>query len=378
MKQILVWWTMILAVTCEAQMQWWPTEVSATSGVWLAEGDMRDVVEAPAFGGYAGWMTRATNGWAAFFGGVEHGGFVGVHRIGSSLYGWQPQIGWTLRTGQTRLVGWSFSTGLAYNSAVYNVEEPDPRMEAVGSHLNALVRLGITVANDSPISLGLGILHTSNGGLRRPNKGINTPQAKLIVRLVETPRRRVYMDGATPKNFRSAVGLGLGGRDHAAYGGHIYGVQELFAQTTYVLSPRYGLTAQAAVVHHGALRADPNTDAPSDTLAANVLHRLQPGVSAGWSWMFGRARLDLIKGAVLVNPTPGFIHGYNKAQLFLSVHPTLDAFVSLRFTDWRADYVSAGVALRWGSSERNATPVPNGTSEVATFGRGMRYTCGGQ
>ena len=358
MKQVLVWWTMVLAVTCEAQMQWWPTEVSATSGVWLAEGDMRDVVEAPAFGGYAGWMTRATNGWTAFFGGVEHGGFVGVHRIGSSLYGWQPQIGWTLRTGQTRLVGWSFSTGLAYNSTVYNVEEPDPRMEAVGSHLNALVRLGITVANDSPISLGLGILHTSNGGVRRPNKGINTPQAKLIVRLVETPRRRVYMDGATPKNFRSAVGLGLGGRDHAAYGGHIYGVQELFAQTTYVVSPRYGLTAQAAVVHHGALRADPNTDAPSDTLAANVLDRLQPGLSAGWSWMFGRARLDLIKGAVLVNPTPGFIHGYNKAQLFLSVHPTLDAFVSLRFTDWRADYVSAGVALRWGSSERECHTCP--------------------
>ena len=170
MKQVLVWWTMVLAVTCEAQMQWWPTEVSATSGVWLAEGDMRDVVEAPAFGGYAGWMTRATNGWAAFFGGVEHGGFVGVHRIGSSLYGWQPQIGWTLRTGQTRLVGWSFSTGLAYNSTVYNAEEPDPRMEAVGSHLNALVRLGITVANDSPISLGLGILHTSNGGFVAPTR----------------------------------------------------------------------------------------------------------------------------------------------------------------------------------------------------------------
>ena len=202
MKKILVWWTMILAVTCEAQMQWWPTEVSATSGVWLAEGDMRDVVEAPAFGGYAGWMTRATNGWAAFFGGVEHGGFVGVHRIGSSLYGWQPQIGWTLRTGQTRLVGWSFSTGLAYNSAVYNVEEPDPRMEAVGSHLNALVRLGITVANDSPVGLGLGILH-EQWWIGAPTRASTAAGSSLFAssrRLVD-----VYMDGATPKNFRSAL-----------------------------------------------------------------------------------------------------------------------------------------------------------------------------
>ena len=213
--------------SAQAQMQWWPTEVSATSGVWVAEGDMQDVVESAAFGAHVGWMTRATNGWAAFFGGVEHGGFVGMHRIGSSQYGWQPQLGWTLRTGQTRLVGWSFSTGLAYNSRVYNPEEPNPDLIAVGSHLNGLIRLGITVANDSPISLGLGILHTSNGGLRRPNKGINTPHAKLIVRVAETPRRKVYMDGADPRQWRHAVGLGIGGRDHGAYGGHIYGVQEL-------------------------------------------------------------------------------------------------------------------------------------------------------
>tara|TARA_B100000524_G_scaffold288837_1_gene163876 strand:- start:4570 stop:5673 length:1104 start_codon:yes stop_codon:yes gene_type:complete len=344
--------------SAQAQMHWWPTEISATSGVWVAEGDMQDVVESAAFGAHVGWMTRATNGWAAFFGGVEHGGFVGMHRIGSSLYGWQPQLGWTLRTGQTRLVGWSFSTGLAYNSRVYNPEEPNPDLVAVGSHLNGLIRLGITVANDSPISLGLGILHTSNGGLRRPNKGINTPHAKLIVRVAETPRRKVYMDGADPRQWRHAVGLGIGGRDHGAYGGHVYGVQELFAQSTYVLSPRHGVTAQAALVHHGALRADDNTDAPSDSEATNPLDRLQPGLSAGWSWLFGRARLDLIKGGVFLHPTPGFSKGYNKAQVFLSVHSALDVFVSLRFTDWRADYVSAGVALRWGTSERECNTCP--------------------
>ncbi len=341
----------------EAQMQWWPTEVRTSSGVWLAEGDMRDAVDGTAFGGYAAWMTRASNGWAAFFGGVEHGGFVGMHRIGASSYGWQPQLGWTLRTGQTRLVGWSFSTGLAYNTKIYN-PETSPDLEAVGSHFNGLVRLGVTVANDSPLSLGVGILHTSNGALRRPNKGINTPQAQLTFRLGETPRRSVYMDGAQTLKFRSNVGLALGGRDHGGYGGHVYGVQEVLAQTSFVWSPRYAVTAQGSVVHHGALRADPATDAPSDTLASHVLDRLQPGLCVGWSWLFGRARLDLLKGGVLLNPTPGFVQGFNKAQLFLSVHPNLDVFASLRFTDWRADYVSAGVALRWGNSDRDCRECP--------------------
>ena len=80
------------------------------------------------------------------------------------------------------------------------------------------------------------MLHTSNGALRRPNKGINTPHAQLVFRLVETPRKKVYMDGAEARTWRSAVGVALGGRDHGGYGGHIYGVQEMFAQTSYVLT----------------------------------------------------------------------------------------------------------------------------------------------
>ena len=88
------------------------------------------------------------------------------------------------------------------------------------------------------------------------------------------------------------------------------------------------------------------------------MDRLQPGLSAGWSWMFGRARLDLLKGGVLINPTPGFAKGYNKAQFFMSVHPNLDVFVALRFSDWRADFLSGGIALRWGRSEKECLSCP--------------------
>ena len=59
-----------------AQMQWWPTEVGGHAGAWLAEGDMQDAVDGSP-GVHAAWMTKATNGWAAF-GGIEHQGFVGM------------------------------------------------------------------------------------------------------------------------------------------------------------------------------------------------------------------------------------------------------------------------------------------------------------
>ena len=154
------------------------------------------------------------------------------------------------------------------------------------------------------------------------------------------------------------LGLGLGGRDHGPYGGHVFGVQELFAQSTFVWSPRVGLTAQLALAHHGALRADPNSGEPSDTLATSVEDRLQPGWSVGWTWLFGRARLDLLKGGVLDNPTPGFKTRYNKAQILMAVHPSLDVFAALRFSHWRADYVAAGIALRWGRSQKECISCP--------------------
>ncbi len=341
----------------QAQVQWWPTEVALTTGRWVTEQDMQGQVDGMALGAQVAWMTRATNGWAAFFNGVEHGGFVGIHRIGASAYGLQGQAGWTVRTNQTRLVGWSFTGGLAYNPMVYHPEDARDLI-AVGSNWNGLVRLGLTLANDSRVSLGLGLSHTSNGALRRPNKGINTPHARLIVRPTAVPNRRVFADGAQMGAWSHVLGLGVGGRDHGPYGGHVFGVQELFAQSTFVWSPRVGLTAQLALAHHGALRADPNTGEPSDTLATSVEDRLQPGWSVGWTWLFGRARLDLLKGGVLDNPTPGFKTRYNKAQILMAVHPSLDVFASLRFSHWRADYVSAGIALRWGRSEKECISCP--------------------
>ena len=52
MKRHVVMLMLVLAGfgSAHAQVQWWPTEVSATSGIWVAEGDMREGVESPSFG----------------------------------------------------------------------------------------------------------------------------------------------------------------------------------------------------------------------------------------------------------------------------------------------------------------------------------------
>ena len=360
-KESKLRWVCLLLLSCvfvgaHGQVHWWPTEVGASTGYWLTKVSMRDVPDGAAYGGHFGWMTKATNGWAAGSGGIEHGGFVGIHNTGAEEYGWQPQAGWTLRTGLTRLVGWSFSAGVAYNQNIYD-EVSAPDLEAVGSHWNALARLGITIANDSRMSLGLGILHTSNGAIKRPNLGINTPQANLVVRLVETPKRSVALDVAERGTWRHAVALGFGARDQFRVGDAL-GVQEVFAQSSYVRSHRYAWTGQVSLVHHGAVGAVHPDDAAEDSSVVTVLDRLQPNLSAGWTWMLGRARMDLLFGAVLMNPTPGLVWRYNKTQLWFSVHPNVDVLVALRFSEIRADYASLGVAMRLGQTENNCATCP--------------------
>lgn len=79
----------------------------------------------------------------------------------------------------------------------------------------------------------------------------------------------------------------------------------------------------------------------------------------GWSWLFGRARLDMLYGGVLANRTPGFpSNRLAKAQLFMSMRERIDWFVALRFTDWRADYLSTGVVVRWGQNEKDCITCP--------------------
>ena len=343
----------------QAQMQWAPTALAVSTGYWIAEqGPVQEAVDFPSFGVRLEWLTQASNGWAAHYAGIEHGGFAGFHHTGSEAYGWQGQAGWVLRTRQLRMVGCSFAGGVAYNSVTYDAETR-PDMIAVGTHLNGLVRLGVTLANKSLVGLDLGILHTSNGALRRPNQGINTVQGTLLIKPWAMPRRFVLADGAAIGTWRSMVGLTLAGRDHGAYGGTMYGVQEVWAQTSYLWSTKYGVTGNASVVHHGARRADPTTGEPSDTLNTAVVERLQPAGCVGWTWMFGRARLDVLKGRVFANPTPGFLPGFNKVQVFMRLSDELDVFAALRFTDWRADYLGAGLALRWGGPDSDCNTCPS-------------------
>ena len=248
-------------------------------------------------------------------------------------------VGLDLADGTNPPRGVVVQHGFGYNSRVYNSEEPNPDLIAVGSHLNGLIPWESLWPTTAPSAWGWASCTQAMGTSPTKQRHQHSTRQALFA----SQRRRVAIHGWRGSASIALCRKGIGGRDHGAYGGHVYGVQEHLPSPPTCHPVR--VTAQAALVNHGALRADENTDAPSDSVATNPLDRLQPGLSGGWSWLFGRARLDLIKGGVFLHPTPGFIKGYNKAQVFLSVHSALDAFVSLRFTDWRADYVSAGVAL---------------------------------
>lgn len=71
--------------------------------------------------------------------------------------------------------------GLGWVQKIYHVTE-NPKNNAIGSHLNAAIRLGFNVnfkAKQSDFQLGMHLMHFSNGASKMPNLGINLPYLQL-------------------------------------------------------------------------------------------------------------------------------------------------------------------------------------------------------
>ena len=248
---------------------------------------------------------------------------MGIHRLGLPLRLAGPS-GWTVRTNQTRLVGWSFTGGVAYNPTTYHPEDA-PDLIAVGSNWNGLVRLGLTLANDSRVSLGLGLSHTSNGALRRPNKGINTPHARLIVRPTAVPNRRVFADGAQMGAWSHVLGLGIGGRDQDRTEATFSACRNCLRNPPRVVAA-LGLTAQWRCAPRRA--AGPKYQGLGhlgDVGGGPLAARLERGVDvAVWPGAAG-----LLKGGSWTTRRLGSKR-YNGPNLDGRA-PSLDVFASLRF-----------------------------------------------
>ncbi|MDX1446831.1 acyloxyacyl hydrolase, partial [Lishizhenia sp.] len=73
--------------------------------------------------------------------------------------------------------------GLGWVEKIYDVAD-NPKNNAMGTHLNAAIRLGLNFNYDfrrTNVQLGIHMMHFSNGATKMPNLGVNLPYVQLGV-----------------------------------------------------------------------------------------------------------------------------------------------------------------------------------------------------
>tara|TARA_B100000927_G_scaffold280395_1_gene264891 strand:+ start:846 stop:2033 length:1188 start_codon:yes stop_codon:yes gene_type:complete len=169
------------------------------------------------------------------------------HGIGMS-----PFIDFRLRKRPKSRLELRLGTGLAYFTKAYDpVTNPDNNV--IGSHLNAIVHLGLQhqwmVNSKLCLGQGIDLTHFSNARSTSPNLGINTVAAKLSIRytitdqssrdtLIPPHRNRYDNEDFRPHSLSLRYGLGLTDR---FVGGALRPIHSSIVQYMYSTGPLHSI-----------------------------------------------------------------------------------------------------------------------------------------
>ena len=321
-----------------------PNTIHFDIGKWIPHHEWTiSTIDGPSWGIRSSWMKEYHDGWGVDHGGIQHGLELGYWHTGSTKHKGQGLIAWNLRTGLKNRLHWEFRIGLAYSPASY---EPDirPELMALGSRLNGLLEIGTSINISPNLYLRAGIQHTSNGAIKRPNPGINSLHTGITWQGDVSADKRTPIP-LSPKEPSIQLGLIQGARDAGSFGGTIYGVTEVHVQYNHPLGPRFALTGNSSLLHHGALRSDEGSGEPVLGQAEELHERLQAAVAFGGAVQWGSVNLDLMAGYVYLRPTPGFYRTHLRSQLNISVSSKLKIILLLRSTRFRADFTAVGISI---------------------------------
>ncbi len=241
------------------------------------------------------------------------------------------------------------SAGLSLLSNPYHpVRNPDNL--SYSTTLNAYISLGFSarwhVAPRWWVGLAGSFQHVSNGGFRRPNKGINWPTLGLGLDYTLTPWRLVRPATTerhddwrrSPPRFDAQVFGGL--RNTAAGETRQYAVMGAGGTYSRRVSRLSGLTAGVEAIFDNALRAQ----LQRDTLAHSSL---RVGLLVGHEFLLGKVIFSQQLGAYAFSPSPYFPRLYQRWGLLYRTGKRYSAGVSLLAHGQVANFWDIRLVRHW-------------------------------
>jgi hypothetical protein len=268
-----------------------------------------------------------------------------------------PFINFPLYRHNNLMLGFRFSLGIGYLTERFDRLNNYKNL-AIGSHLNAAVNLMFEVRYRInyaiTLSGGISLQHFSNGSLKLPNYGINTPFVNLGIAYRPWKENTNISDRFYPpiepfevilqRNIEFNFGVSLGWKNMTAVVGENYLVYHIYENTFYRVSrkSKVGLGID--------LSYDPSQikilEMQGDTLE-NKLSVLRPGINAAYELSMGKLGFIFNLGYYLGGKEKSNGPLYQKLSFQYNFAKNFFASVMLKVHWGRADYIGWGLGYRF-------------------------------
>ena len=239
--------------------------------------------------------------------------------------------------------------GLAYLTkkfdAVLNVEN-----NAIGSHVNLFfssrLNMQIKTRQNGKLSGGLGLIHYSNGSIRKPNLGINVPVIMLtytyrIAPEHETPESRSYSYGN--HNTFLIVSLAGGVSRVSPYVDKLFPAYSMAATISRKISAKrnIGLGADLFLNY-----ADKKVMLIKEQKHSQLNELLKPGIHLSYEQAFGKVDLIIQNGVYLMEQHRKKEALYTRVGFRYHTHNKLLIHFCLNSNRFTASFIELGVGMR--------------------------------
>lgn len=278
------------------------------------------------------------------------------HEHLGKVYAVYPSMAIPLHQNYNRYITFNIGLGLGYITKHFHPTENYKNL-AIGSHFNIFINLMFDykyhVNTLTDLSVGLGLVHLSNGGMASPNYGLNFPMASLgISKKISRENRRLY-----PR--RPQIPL-FGYKDnkiyiynlHAAYATKDMG--NIIGEQYQVFSGSLSILKRLDKVNAVGLSLDGMYDEYSkdyltrklDTteLSFNQVFRL--GISPTYEVRFSKLIASMGVGYYISGEKSTNTEFYETVALKYIAYKNLYAIVNLRAHGARAAYLGFGLGYR--------------------------------
>lgn len=247
--------------------------------------------------------------------------------------------------------GWSFGTkfetGLSFVTKRYDIVN-NPKNNAIGSHLNALVRLGLRFEKQfgrQSIGFNLSMSHMSNGAVKLPNLGLNLPffgvhYSYFIRPLHFEDTASIKRVGQKVKSWEFFTQLIVSSKQIYPTGGSNFGVIGLTNYVNYKATIRSVFEGGVDLIYNQSIIRQVEGDWGPEK-------NLQVGVYLAYVLPINRFQMYVGMGAYVYNPlNPDGIF-YHRFGGRFQIYKHLWANISIKSHWAKADYFEYGLMLRW-------------------------------